>query len=161
MPGWNEEWARWVQGCFSNLRQGGFKLTSVESVEYNCIAWAAKDSTRWWWPSVEGYWPENLPLVETLENFISVFSQLGYQPSNFDETLEPVFEKVAIYARADGRPTHMARQTETGAWTSKLGEGCDIEHDTLGGLEGTAYGRAVQILKRPISRENGIADITP
>lgn len=149
MYDWNEERTQWVQQCFPNLRQGGFKLTSVESAEYNCIAWAAHDSIRWWWPSIDGYWSADLPLVETLENFVAAFGELGYQPCDFAETLEPSFEKVAIYARADRRPTHMARQTETGAWTSKLGEGCDIEHDTLSGLEGAAYGRALQILKRP------------
>ncbi len=90
-----------------------------------------------------------LPLAETLESFVAAFNTLGYQLCDFSDALEPGFEKVAIYAKADGRPTHMARQLETGVWTSKLGEGCDIEHDALSGVEGVAYGRAVQMLKRP------------
>lgn len=52
-----------------------------------------------------------------------------------------------------GEPTHAARQLPSGAWTSKLGEWEDIEHDTLEALEGSegrgeAYGRVALILKR-------------
>ena len=148
MPNWIEDWTRWVRRNFPNLRQGEFQLTSRESDEYNCIAWAARDTTRWWWPSIDAYWPAAVPQAETLENFIAAFRTLGYRPCEFNEALEPEFEKVAIYIGDNGRPTHMARQLESGKWTSKLGEGCDIEHDYLRGVEGVAYGRAVQILKR-------------
>lgn len=148
MADWNEEWSHLAQHCFPGLRLSGFTLTSRESDEYNCIAWAASDTTRWWWPSPDAYWPKEVPLTETVASFVAAFQTPGFQPCGFIETLEEGFEKVAIYASVDGRPTHMARQTENGSWTSKLGEGCDIEHHSLGGVEGTVYGRAVQMLKR-------------
>lgn len=149
MATWSEEWTQWAQRHFPALRLGGFTLTSRESDEYNCIAWAALDTTRWWWPSPDAYWPAEAPQAETVESFIVAFRRLGFEPCDLSEALEAGVEKVAIYAKADGRPTHMARQTETGEWTSKLGEGCDIEHHSLNGVEGVTYGRVVQMLKRP------------
>jgi len=57
-------------------------------------------------------------------------------------------EKVAIFADAQGAPTHAARQLESGAWTSKCGTLEDIEHNSLANLEGGAYGKAVLFLER-------------
>lgn len=62
--------------------------------------------------------------------------------------LEPGWEKVAVYALADDDPTHVARQLESGAWTSKLGDFEDIEHDTPTALEGPAYGTVYGYMKR-------------
>ena len=50
--------------------------------------------------------------------------------------LEVGFEKVAIYAQADGAPTHAARQLPDGTWTSKLGQEVDIGHTDLQGVSG-------------------------
>jgi hypothetical protein len=62
----------------------------------------------------------------------------------------PGLEKVALYADANGCPTHVARQLPNGRWTSKLGELEDIEHD-LPALEGDLYGSVTLVLKRPAS----------
>lgn len=56
-----------------------------------------------------------------------------------------------LYADADAIPTHMARQTESGTWKSKLGNLEDIEHTTLEQLNGYRrddYGCAVRYLRR-------------
>jgi len=42
----------------------------------------------------------------------------------------------------------MARQMESGLWTSKLGQLEDIVHHTLEGVECDAYGQVVQVSKR-------------
>lgn len=63
------------------------------------------------------------------------------------DTLEPDYEKIAIYAGTEG-PEHVARQKASGLWTSKMGKGRDIDHATLGALEGESYGRVVKIMKR-------------
>jgi len=42
----------------------------------------------------------------------------------------------------------MARQIESGAWTSKLGQDHDIEHETLDTIAGPVYGDAVKIFRR-------------
>jgi len=140
-----------VKNFFKKLRHSDFSITSNQDTRYNCIAWAAEKSDRWWWPAVGYYWPPDFPLHVTVQNFLSVFATLGYtQCSSFD--FEPGYDKVAIYLDAAGRPSHMARQLPDGMWTSKLGPLWDIAHKTLQGLEGThpAYGTLAIPLKRPI-----------
>jgi hypothetical protein len=124
-------------------------LTSSEDRRYNCIAWAAAENERWWWPDSDSYayWPRNVPRQSTLDAFIKAFETLGYSKSangDLDERLE----KVAIYADESGEPTHAARQLLSGKWTSKLGELQDIEHE-IGMLEGDQYGHVCRFLERP------------
>lgn len=132
----------------------GYAITSEPTIQYNCIAWAAGDATRWWWPDSwgEGYWPAGVDRVETLEAFVEAYRTLGYEPC-VTSAHEDGFEKVAIYVDRDELPQHAARQLENGRWTSKLGELEDIEH-TLEGLEGAHYGRIAQVLRRPIPRSD-------
>ena len=63
--------------------------------------------------------------------------------------MEPGFQKVALYGSALIY-THAARQLPTGKWTSKLGGGVDIEHDTPDAVGGGIYGEVVDIMKRAI-----------
>ena len=44
--------------------------------------------------------------------------------------------------------THAARQLPGGNWTSKLGKGEDIEHDTPDVVAGGLYGEFVRIMRR-------------
>jgi hypothetical protein len=136
--------------AFPSLRGGHFHITSPMTPEYNCIAWAAEDDERWWWPDINGiyYWPTSVPRAETLEAFKLAYSQLGYEECNSSD-LEEGWRKVAIFADASGKPKHAARQLESGMWTSKCGEAEDIEHE-LTGVEGQLYGRAVCFMKRKI-----------
>jgi hypothetical protein len=83
----------------------------------------------------------------TLEAFIAAFATLGYSPCD-DPSEESGFEKVVIFAKGDGSPTHAARQVDAAWWTSKLGWEEDIRH-TLYGMEGGFYGEILQYLKRP------------
>jgi hypothetical protein len=137
----------WVQARFPNLRGGGYNVTSEDTCGYNCIAWAADDTDNWWWPSIDSYWP-NDALDDTIDVFeLAFMDELGYEPCRSGE-LEPGYEKVAIYA-IGGRTKHMARQLENGTWTSKLGEGWDIEHFTLEGVETNDYGKVVKFMRRP------------
>jgi hypothetical protein len=138
-----------LKTIFPNLHDENHKVTSPQTPEYNCIAWAAGDNERWWWPGIHPhvYWPPGFPRVETIENFIDVFATLGYEICDNGD-LEPDFEKVVLYADSFGKPTHMARQLESGAWTSKLGPNHDIEHKTPDTITGPLYGEAVKILRR-------------
>jgi hypothetical protein len=96
------------------------------------------------------YWPPKTP--DTLEGWVSIFVNQGYQPSDSRE-VEPEFEKVAIYVSlSDFDPSHVAYSDGT-AWKSKLGRQVDIEHEGLGLLEGDQgdeYGIVERVLKRPI-----------
>lgn len=131
---------------FPNLSRKNFKVTSPRDLSYNCIAWAAEENDRWWWPDDSSYWPDNAPRENTLNAFIIAYQTLGYEICDNDK-LELGFIKVAIYLNDDGSPSHAARQLENGAWASKLGPQWDVEH-TLDGLIGPCYGRVGQVLKR-------------
>jgi hypothetical protein len=91
-------------------------------------------------------WPASARREETLAALVEAFQSLGYTTCA-DDSLEPGFEKVALYALG-GAPKHAARQLPNGRWTSKLGELEDVEH-TLDGLNGVWYGSVVEILRRP------------
>jgi hypothetical protein len=116
-----------LEQFFPHLRTETYAVTSPKDAEYNCIAWAAWDTERWWWPAPDYYWPPGLPVEETLETFIQVFAMSGFMPCEGAE-LEPGFEKIALYADNSGKPTHAARQLDNGRWTNKLGVLEDIEH---------------------------------
>jgi hypothetical protein len=142
----------WPPYLFPDLNQENCTETSPESRRYNCIAWAANNDGRWWWPDAfnVGYWPSNAPREETLEAFVRAFESLGYFQCA-DGSLEPGFEKIALYAKGAGEkliPTHAARQLPNGRWTSKLGNCEDIEHSTVEALLGPSYGSPVCYLKR-------------
>jgi len=132
------------------LREGRYSQTSPKDVSYNCVAWAVGDTRNWWYDvsNVKGYyWPPGVPSADTLEGWIRLFEIHSYSETD-DPGLEPEYEKVAIYASADGTPQHVARQKGSGVWTSKMGKGIDIEHPTLESLEGELNGRVVKIMKR-------------
>jgi hypothetical protein len=135
---------------FPRLRTEGFKRTS-EPDYYNCIAFAAGDLRRKWWPGEYApgwspdYWLEGIAKEESLEAFIQAFATVGYKPCA-DGYLETGSEKIAIFA-AGNEVRHTAKQNQDGSWTSKLGPDEDIEH-TLTGLEGPFYGKVIAFLKR-------------
>ena len=142
-----------LEQLFPRLLQEGYRIESPRTPRYNCIAWAGGDTTRWWWPGGAPfgpyYWPDRVPAEETLESFeLALGTQGGYQRCDSPD-LEPGFEKIAVYVDEAGKPTHAARQLESGWWTSKLGRLEDIEHATLAALEGSAYGRVGLVLRRP------------
>ena len=107
---------------FPNSILDPFYLTSPPSGLYNCIAWAYGDDTKWYWPDSNNnyYWPDDIPRAEIIDSFILLFAKIGYEICDNAET-ETGFEKVAIYTDITGRPTHAARQLQSGFWTSKLG----------------------------------------
>lgn len=102
--------------------------TSPSTPIYNCIAWAASDTNNWWWPTLNGFWPANVPRELTLEAFELAYNTLGYSRCD-NENLESGYEKIAIYVDNNNIPQHAARQLQNGTWTSKLGKNIDVEHD--------------------------------
>jgi hypothetical protein len=128
-------------------------VTSPGTPVYNCVAWAAGDDTRWWWPDEarDYYWPSGAPREATVEAFVAAFALLDYELCETgDAAFDPDYEKVAIYVN-DDKPTHAARQVRTGEWTSKCGRLEDITH-TLEGLEGSCYGAPAVVMRRRRSR---------
>jgi hypothetical protein len=129
----------------------GYTITSNATPDYNCIAWAAGNTDRWWWPAHDGFWPRRVIRQETLAAFVQAYETLGYEVCP-DGSVEVGFEKIAIYADAGGHPTHAARQLQTGRWTSKLGESVDIEHLDADAVNGSLYGAPQRFMGRPRSR---------
>ncbi len=134
-----------------------FRKTSDETWDYNCIAFAAGDSGRWWWPpqpsgvtSSASYWPPWAPSEESVAAFVAVFQGLGYVTCP-DESFRRGFEKIAIYASPTGAPTHAALQLEDGTWKSKLGPFIDVGHSDPNGVAGHRYGSPVVVMERRIT----------
>lgn len=136
-----------------SLKTSPYDVKSPYDPAYNCIAFAVGDLTQFWddiglpkGVRVKGYyWPDGALSADTLDGWMSVFAIHGYSETD-DSRLEPDYEKVAIYASAEG-PEHVARQKASGIWVSKMGKGVDIEH-TLEALEGEFYGKVVRIMRR-------------
>lgn len=128
------------------------KITSPETSSYNCIAWAAGVSDKFWWPDSEyiAYWPQQISRRVTLECFIAAFETLQYACCESEE-YEDGFEKIAILVDPyTSKPTHAARQLTSGVWTSKLGNSFDIDHD-LRGVCGQIYGTVGAVMKRELA----------
>lgn len=142
-----------IESAFPNLTGTDWSITSPQNPNYNCIAWAASDTQRFWWPDRSGFWPDGIPRELTIDAFVMAYETLGYQRCS-DSIYEPGYEKIALYVDGNGRPTHAARQLNNDKWTSKLGREHDIEHD-LPALNDSPqaqsrYGQPVLFMKRRI-----------
>ena len=127
-----------MEQVFPGLRGSSYEEKSPSTVNYNCIAWAAGETHRCWWPidHPRYYWPRHILKEESIPCFLRTFQEeFGYEVCP-DGQLQRGYEKVALYVDPQQIPTHMARQLPTGVWTSKLGDFQDIEHHTLEALEG-------------------------
>jgi hypothetical protein len=126
--------------------------TSKETKTYNCIAWAAGENYRNWWPDPlgVGYWPLGVPRELSIGAFVQAYETKGFRLC-IGGTLEVGIEKVAIYGKRtiDGTiPTHAALQLPSGNWTSKLGRFEDIEHADIDAVNGPCYGSVVYYMSR-------------
>lgn len=140
----------WVESHFPNI--GDWKLTSPADPRYNCIAFAAGKTTERWDVHVFFYWPEGAERSPDFRSLQSCFEAIGFSVCS-DGSLERGVAKVALYG-AEGRWTHVARQTLHGTWTSKLGFGVDIEHPSVECLSGSAYGQVVCYMSRRAGEHN-------
>ena len=137
---------------FPNLHPGNHQITSPSDEHYNCIGWAAGRDDQWWDPSEsadleeDDFWPANAPRDYKLTSLIATYESVGFVVCA-DGTQEDGIEKIALYADGD-EYMHAARQLDTGRWTSKMGEGEDIEHETPEDLAGPCYGQVAAFMKR-------------
>ncbi|MFW6869525.1 DUF7689 domain-containing protein [Nocardioides sp. CPCC 206347] len=140
------------------LASDNHQITSPPTDSYNCIAWAACDSERFWWPSpgTPSYWPDGVEQAETLEAFRAAFESLGFVECDSSEHEDGV-QRIALYVGADGVPTHAARQLLDGGWTSKLGRAVDIRHATANAVCGPLYGEIAIYMSRPRDSEDPCA----
>lgn len=139
---------------FPRLATEGYNKTSDATWGYNCIAHAASDTQRWWWPfgkanGKPAFWPKNVPKTVSLSAFSHAFKTKGYSICK-DGTLEVGYEKIAIFV-LNGLPEHAARQLPNGKWTHKMGPSIDFEL-TLAAVEGQKYGSAVRFMRRKLPK---------
>ena len=74
------QWLPRLQAGFPQLTAANSRLTSPEDEDYNCLAWAAENSDRWWWPDPQqqSYWPAGVSRDETVGAFADAYGPLGY-----------------------------------------------------------------------------------
>lgn len=136
---------------FPNTLNEPFLITSPETGNYNCIAWAANINDVKYWPDPYGhyFWPDHIPLEESLEAFIELYKTFGYEICDNGD-FEDGHIKIAIFTN-NNVPKHAARQINENEWTSKLGDSFDVRH-TLKSMEGGTYGNVAQYMKKKVSR---------
>jgi hypothetical protein len=139
-----------IEKVFPRLKSDGFVIMSPWNINYNCIAYAAEDSSNVWWPIRGTFWPEQAPNELTESAFVRAFKTIGYERCR-SLRLARGYKKVVLYIDSSGSPTHMARQLPNGKWTSKLGESEDIQHNSVEGLGGTIYGEPKLVLRKRTS----------
>ena len=139
-----------LEGVFPGLAADGYVVASPKTHAYNCVAWAAKDPSRWWEPGI--YWPG--PPGDDLAALEGLFAALGYAPCEGDG-LEEGHEKIALCADEQEEWTHAARQLSDGWWTSKIGPDEDILHRTPQALVGGLYGQVQAIMRRKTPTSSG------
>ena len=129
-----------IDAQFPALAAAGYEIVGESSAEYNCIAYAAGETDRWWShaENIRCYWPAPAQRTPLIASLVAVFTALGYEPAA-DDSVETGYIKVALYQQ-NGQWTHAARQMPNGRWRSKLGPGPLIEHDTPSDLAGELYG---------------------
>jgi len=77
---------------FPRLTPGNHRITSPPTPDYNCIAWANGDTTRWWQPGVF------CPVHASPDDCgIGILEQMlvsaGYTDCAMDASLEPAFAR--------------------------------------------------------------------
>lgn len=124
-----------------------FKLTSPDTYQYNCIAYAMGMKDRWidssdlpwhWWPPVSK--------GRNGSDLVEAFKYFGFVACGMDDSIEDDYDKVALYSNADGW-THAARVVGNGIYHSKFGASYDGTH-SRGDVLQAHYGDPFVIMKR-------------
>lgn len=130
----------------------GYKVTSDNTRDYNCIAWAIGRKDIWYWPylgdehDIDEYWPDGVPDTEDILSFVQAMESEGFFRCENGE-LELGYTKIALFQQS-GKCTHATRLLASGLWTSKMGPLHDIQHSTPQALEGDFYGTVYCYMKR-------------
>lgn len=142
-----------VESQIPRLTDSEYRITSPRDVRYNCFAWAAGDAEHVWSPSMIGsgvYWPPGIAALPSITGVVTAYEACGFERCT-SAGLEDGFEKLVVFTDATGEPTHAARQLSSGAWTSKLGDHVDIEHNDVAAVGGGMYGEPSVFMRRPIT----------
>ena len=142
-------WVRLLVELFPRLSDEGFEVVDEPSDRYNCIAYAAGDTSEWWDHDEDNYWPASATRSDCIESLKEVFAVLGFEQCE-DSRVEIGYQKVALYEE-HGEWQHAAIQTTTGRWRSKMGKGPVMEHLSPESLSGGMYGSPTIYMRRTLS----------
>lgn len=145
---------------FPNLKNDSqFKISSPETPDYNCIAWAFHQYNDVWMqppdpliPLLDGvtWWPDGATPSMDVSSLEEAF-QFGSFVRCDSWEHENGFIKVALYYKSDTNEwTHASRESRSGKfWMSKLEPSHDIYHGTPFTIEGECYGQVYCFMKKP------------
>ena len=142
-------WAQLLITAFPKLSSEGFEIVERASYQYNCIAFAAGNTNRWWDHNRNHYWPEYAARSNSIESLKEVFVGMGFERCA-DSSREDGYRKVALYGE-QGVWKHAAVQTPSGRWRSKMGRGPVIEHRSPESLSDGQYGHVAYYMRRAVS----------
>ena len=139
----------WLNVSFPNLRDEGFTVIDPPSDMYNCIAYAAGDTSQWWDHTPRRYWPSYATRSERIESLQEVFVGLGFEEC-YDVTFQFGYQKIALY-EDKGTWEHATTQIPNQAWRSKMGRGPVIEYRSPESLSDGPYGNPMVYMRRVVS----------
>ena len=70
-------WAQLLIKAFPNLSNEEVEIVGEPSEQYNCIAYAAGDASKWWDHNENHYWPAHATRSNSIESLQEVFAGLG------------------------------------------------------------------------------------
>ena len=118
-------WADLLTEAFPKLASEDFEIVEQPSEQYNCIAYAAGDTSKWWDHNANHYWPTHVTRSSSIESLKEVFAGLDFEQCQ-DSSAEEGYQKIALYEQ-QGVWTHAAVQHPAGPWRSKMGQGPVID----------------------------------
>ena len=142
-------WAQLLITAFPKLSSEEFEIVEGPSERYNCIAYAASDTSKWWDHNKSYYWPAHASRSNSIESLKEVFAGLGFEQCHHGST-ENGYHKVALYEE-QGVWKHAAVQTPGGRWRSKMGKGPVIEHRSPESLSEGHYGNVAFYMRRVVN----------
>jgi hypothetical protein len=150
-----------LQRHFPKLTPGSYTCIGVATAQYNCIAWAAGRTDRFWAVAADPsdprfYWPPGFPREFSVAVLVQIFESLGYGICA-DGAFEQGYEKIAVFGKGP-KGMHAARQLQDGQWSSKLGSSELIVHEleAVAGYTGAEYGDITHFLRRPLDEPKPI-----
>lgn len=132
--------------AFPKLVSEGYEIICPPSDAYNCIAYAAGDTSQIWDDDQPNYWPPGVERSPTIDGLVAVFRRLGFKRCRSNR-LEAGYQKVALYSQ-QGNWTHAALQMPNGLWRSKMGAGELIEHQSPLSISGPEYGNPYTYMRK-------------
>src|SRR4051794_4604267 len=78
LGGWSSSMPAPAERFRPPLFGGPYRIPSQRTTRYNCIAWAANDSTVWWEAGTGAYWRAGALRSDTVEAAILLFESPGY-----------------------------------------------------------------------------------